>query len=158
MSETSVARSDVLSWYLSAHSTDVSASNETACPVLSPFSCSIGGEYPLSATISSEAASTKDRGKNVSLVFAMQGWGNLTAGALGWALLKGCQHLDVDRYTIVWRTMLAFGGLPGLLTVYFRYQMEESKIFSKSVQGIEDDDQGGGSVNGGGRGQALLGD
>jgi len=100
---------------------------------LCPYShCRIGGEYPLSATISSESAKTESRGATVGLVFAMQGWGNFAAGLLGWALVKGLQHQD-HNYEIAWRTMLAFGGLPGLLTVYFRYQMEESKIFAKHV-------------------------
>jgi PHS family inorganic phosphate transporter-like MFS transporter len=36
----------------------------------------IGGDYPLSATISSEFASTHIRGRMMSAVFASQGWGN----------------------------------------------------------------------------------
>jgi len=36
----------------------------------------IGGDYPLSAVISSEFASTKIRGRMMTAVFANQGWGN----------------------------------------------------------------------------------
>ena len=36
----------------------------------------IGGDYPLSAVISSEFASTKIRGRMMTAVFASQGWGN----------------------------------------------------------------------------------
>jgi len=36
----------------------------------------IGGDYPLSAVISSEFASTKIRGRMMTAVFAAQGWGN----------------------------------------------------------------------------------
>ena len=39
----------------------------------------IGGDYPLSAVISSEFASTKIRGRMMTAVFANQGWGQLTA-------------------------------------------------------------------------------
>jgi len=36
----------------------------------------IGGDYPLSAVISSEFAATKIRGRMMTAVFAAQGWGN----------------------------------------------------------------------------------
>ena len=36
----------------------------------------VGGDYPLSAVISSEFASTKIRGRMMTAVFAAQGWGN----------------------------------------------------------------------------------
>lgn len=36
----------------------------------------IGGDYPLSAVISSEFASTRIRGRIMTAVFASQGWGN----------------------------------------------------------------------------------
>ena len=36
----------------------------------------VGGDYPLSAVISSEFASTKIRGRMMTAVFASQGWGN----------------------------------------------------------------------------------
>ena len=37
----------------------------------------VGGDYPLSAVISSEFASTGTRGRLMTLVFTAQGWGNL---------------------------------------------------------------------------------
>jgi PHS family inorganic phosphate transporter-like MFS transporter len=37
----------------------------------------IGGDYPLSAVISSEFASTRIRGRLMTAVFAAQGWGQL---------------------------------------------------------------------------------
>jgi len=36
----------------------------------------IGGDYPLSAVISSEFAATRSRGRLMTAVFAAQGWGN----------------------------------------------------------------------------------
>lgn len=35
----------------------------------------IGGDYPLSAIISSEFAATRSRGRLMTAVFASQGWG-----------------------------------------------------------------------------------
>jgi len=37
----------------------------------------VGGDYPLSAVISSEFASTRSRGRLMTAVFAFQGWGQL---------------------------------------------------------------------------------
>jgi PHS family inorganic phosphate transporter-like MFS transporter len=37
----------------------------------------IGGDYPLSAVISSEFAATRSRGRLMTAVFASQGWGYL---------------------------------------------------------------------------------
>jgi len=39
----------------------------------------VGGVYPLSATIATECSSDKDRGRNASLVFSMQGVANFCA-------------------------------------------------------------------------------
>jgi len=38
----------------------------------------IGGDYPLSAVISSEFASTRIRGRLMNAVFAFQGWGQFS--------------------------------------------------------------------------------
>lgn len=42
----------------------------------------IGGDYPLSAVISSEFAATRSRGRLMTAVFASQGWGYLGKRAL----------------------------------------------------------------------------
>ena len=38
----------------------------------------IGGDYPLSAVISSEFAATRTRGRMMTAVFSFQGWGNFS--------------------------------------------------------------------------------
>ena len=47
----------------------------------------IGGDYPLSAVISSEFASTASRGRLMTAVFAFQGWGNLGSSVLYFSTL-----------------------------------------------------------------------
>jgi PHS family inorganic phosphate transporter-like MFS transporter len=42
----------------------------------------IGGDYPLSAVISSEFAATRIRGRMMTAVFAAQGWGNFSMSFL----------------------------------------------------------------------------
>ncbi len=39
----------------------------------------VGGDYPLSAVITSEFASTRIRGRLMTAVFTAQGWGNFGA-------------------------------------------------------------------------------
>ena len=46
----------------------------------------IGGDYPLSAVISSEFAATHIRGRLMTAVFANQGWGQFCAYCVNCAL------------------------------------------------------------------------
>lgn len=90
----------------------------------------VGGEYPLSATISAESNNTKQRGTAVASVFSMQGVGNLLASVVMICCLRSSLPLDV-----VWRIALGIGALPGLCTVYWRYRMEESHHFTAITSG-----------------------
>ena len=88
----------------------------------------VGGEYPLSATVSSEASvATAGRGRRVSLVFSMQGVGLVLAPAVILILLKA---LPSSSYALTWRLALALGGFPGLCMLYFRFRMKETAAFS----------------------------
>jgi PHS family inorganic phosphate transporter-like MFS transporter len=93
----------------------------------------IGGEYPLSATVTSEKAGNKEsRGRSIAFVFSMQGIGNVAACLLMFAFLKTSLALD-----IAWRLSLALGALPGLLTIYWRYKMEETHHFKHAQRSEE---------------------
>ncbi len=56
----------------------------------------IGGDYPLSAVIVSEFASTRSRGRLMTAVFASQGWGYLgkllSPHSHGFPLIAGSFH------------------------------------------------------------------
>lgn len=90
----------------------------------------VGGEYPLSATISAETSSLQNRGKNTALVFSMQGVGSTLATVMGFAFYSALPN----RLDIVWRLALAFGAVPGLCMIYFRVRMEETSRFVASKQ------------------------
>lgn len=65
----------------------------------------IGGDYPLSAVITSEFATTKTRGAMISAVFAMQGFGILTACIITLiflAIFKEAIIANQDNLDIVW--------------------------------------------------------
>jgi len=84
----------------------------------------VGGVYPLAATISAESARNERRGRNVSLVFSMQGIGTLLVPLLGTIILKlsGAPDQRAEKVmpNISWRLILGLGALPGVLLMPFR--------------------------------------
>ncbi len=89
----------------------------------------VGGDYPISSTIMSEYSSSKHRGKLVSMVFAMQGFG-LVSGAL-----VGLASIYILPLADSWRLMLAFGAIPAIYVVYLRRKLMETPRFSLQVEG-----------------------
>ncbi|KAG0452682.1 hypothetical protein HPP92_025346 [Vanilla planifolia] len=102
----------------------------------------IGGDYPLSATIMSEYANKKTRGSFIAAVFAMQGFGNLTAGIVSLIIAAGFKskyHDDdhvgstVPEADYVWRIVLMLGAVPAVLTYYWRMKMPETARYTALV-------------------------
>jgi PHS family inorganic phosphate transporter-like MFS transporter len=90
----------------------------------------IGGDYPLSATLMSEYANRKDRGKLVTMVFSMQGLGLIVGPLVAIILLLfGVNH------DLAWRIMLALGAVPALGTFYLRRRIAETPRFALAMQG-----------------------
>ncbi|HEY4386253.1 MAG TPA: MFS transporter [Ktedonobacteraceae bacterium] len=90
----------------------------------------IGGDYPLSATLMSEYANRKDRGKLITMVFSMQGLGLVLGPVIAIVLLiSGLDH------NLAWRIMLALGAVPALATFYLRRQIAETPRFALMMQG-----------------------
>lgn len=75
----------------------------------------IGGDYPVSATIMSEYAGKRSRGKLVTLVFTMQAAGLIIGPLLAVALLSSSLSHD-----LAWRILLAVGAIPALAVFYAR--------------------------------------
>jgi MFS transporter, PHS family, inorganic phosphate transporter len=90
----------------------------------------IGGDYPLSATLMSEYANRRDRGKLITMVFSMQGLGLIVGPLVAIILLaSGINH------DLTWRIMLGLGAVPALATFYLRRQIAETPRFALSMQG-----------------------
>ena len=85
----------------------------------------IGGDYPLSATLMSEYANRKDRGKLITMVFSMQGLGLIVGPLVAIVLLSSGISQD-----LTWRLMLGFGAIPALGTFYLRRQIAETPRFA----------------------------
>ncbi|KAK1309126.1 putative inorganic phosphate transporter 1-5 [Acorus calamus] len=106
----------------------------------------IGGDYPLSATIMSEYANKKTRGAFIAAVFAMQGFGILTAGVVGIIVSAGFKHKypapsyaqnpvgsTVSQADYIWRIILMFGAVPAAMTYYWRMKMPETARYTALV-------------------------
>ncbi|KAM5544529.1 hypothetical protein V8D89_001427 [Ganoderma adspersum] len=101
----------------------------------------IGGDYPLSAVISSEFASTHIRGRMMTAVFANQGWGQFTAALIGFIIVAAYKdsiltedpsvNAKVDQ---MWRILIGLGCVPGAIALYFRLTIPETPRFTMDVE------------------------
>ncbi len=117
----------------------------------------IGGDYPLSAVITSEFASTRIRGRLMTVVFTAQGWGNLGAiysyvmwqlvilnlfahaaaslvaliviGAYKDSIVAG----NIDKVDYCWRILIGLGCVPGAIALYFRLTIPETPRFTMDI-------------------------
>lgn len=88
----------------------------------------VGGEYPLSATVTAEAAEDPhNRGRMLALVISMQGFGMLLSSVVALIALSAKAHLEV-----LWRLLLAFGAVPSIVAFGFRWKLHESAVFEQS--------------------------
>ncbi|KAG0043682.1 Inorganic phosphate transporter pho84 [Gryganskiella cystojenkinii] len=97
----------------------------------------IGGDYPLSAVITSEFATTDRRGAMMAAVFAMQGFGYLTTGIVAVILLAAFKEAilaDAGALDYVWRILVGFGCLPALVAVYFRLTIPETPRYVLDIE------------------------
>lgn len=98
----------------------------------------IGGDYPMSAVMTSEFATVNRRGFMIASVFAMQGVGILFASVLTVVLLlifKTHIERDVNHLDTVWRLCIAMGAVPSIFTLYYRITFPESPRYAMDVQG-----------------------
>jgi len=98
----------------------------------------IGGDYPLSAVITSEYATVNTRGRMMGAVFAMQGIGQLTAAIVALIVLacfKGAINHDPLNVDYVWRLCVGLGCVPAVLGAYARSKLPESPRFTAQVMG-----------------------
>ena len=120
----------------------------------------IGGDYPLSAVISSEFASTKIRGRMMTAVFASQGWGNfgtypshniqyisflthfLAAALVSFIVVAAYKDTisnspsvtDLHGVDTVWRLLIGLGCVPGTIALYFRLTIPETPRFTMDIE------------------------
>jgi len=101
----------------------------------------IGGDYPLSAVISSEFSSTKIRGRLMTAVFSAQGWGNFTAAIVALVIVTAFKgKVEHDSPTvfahidIMWRLLIGIGCIPACFALYFRLTIPETPRFTMDIE------------------------
>lgn len=88
----------------------------------------IGGDYPVSATIMTEYANRRGRGRQVAVMFSSYTFGQITALIIAMTLLSAGVNHD-----LAWRLMLGLGALPALVVLWNRRRMPESPRFTEAV-------------------------
>jgi PHS family inorganic phosphate transporter-like MFS transporter len=130
---------------------------------LSQVGLGVGGDYPLSATIASEFAPTRHRGRMMTAVFSAQGWGTLGDSFLHLSPLvlirlsaasivatiitiayKGRISEDFPNPSTstsplndvdrMWRLFLGLGCIPGTIALYFRLTIPETPRFTMDIE------------------------
>lgn len=124
------------------------------------FVCGIGcgGVYPLAASLSSESLQSSSsrsslagsgyQGQSLSpqekvralkmlaITFSLQGVGFVTVPIVALVLLMICGE---DRLDYVWRFILGFGSLPGIILLYLRWKSSRRDRFNHEHEHGEDD-------------------
>ncbi|KAI1783777.1 major facilitator superfamily domain-containing protein [Ganoderma leucocontextum] len=102
----------------------------------------IGGDYPISAVISSEFSSVYIRGRVMTAVFANQGWGQLSATLLSFVIIAAYKHsfLHDPPSTVlqsldqIWRLIIGLGCVPAAIAIYFRLTIPETPRFTMDIE------------------------
>lgn len=90
----------------------------------------IGGDYPVSATIMTEYASRRSRGRQVAMMFSSYTFGQIAALIIAMTLLAAGVNGN-----LAWRLMLGLGAIPALAVLYNRRRMPESPRYTAAVAG-----------------------
>ncbi|CAN3476018.1 inorganic phosphate transporter Pho84p [Diutina catenulata] len=111
----------------------------------------IGGDYPLSSIISSEFSTTKWRGAIMAAVFSNQGLGQVLAGIVAIVCVAGYKNsigVDTTADTCgadckkaidqMWRVLVGFGCVPGMIALYYRLTISESPRYALDVNEHDD--------------------
>ncbi|CAL1716622.1 unnamed protein product [Somion occarium] len=91
----------------------------------------IGGDYPLSAIITSEFAPSHIRGRLMAVVFSTQGLGQLTGTIV--ALIVIASYEKSQNLDSAWRLLIGLGCVPGVAALYFRFTIPETPRFTMDI-------------------------
>jgi MFS family permease len=106
----------------------------------------LGAEYPLSAIITAEWASTQSRATMLAAVFLMQPLGQLAAYAINLGVLMGYSRshglltTETDRdktipvLDAVWRIVIGVGAIPALFAIILRFTIPETPRYVLEIE------------------------
>lgn len=91
----------------------------------------VGGDYPMSATVTSDRANLRKRGTMLTYIFSMQGWGSFFGSLATIIVLAIYRHTIEDDGKLskvdgVWRIVVGISLIPAFGTLYQRLTLGES--------------------------------
>ncbi|KAF9255564.1 MFS general substrate transporter [Marasmius fiardii PR-910] len=97
----------------------------------------VGGDYPMSASVTSDRANLRKRGTMLAYIFSNQGWGSFVGSLATIIVLECYRHvMNVEGKTSkvdgIWRIVVGISLIPAFATLYQRLTMPESKRFEAS--------------------------
>ncbi|KAJ7628959.1 major facilitator superfamily domain-containing protein [Roridomyces roridus] len=97
----------------------------------------VGGDYPMSSSVTSDRASLRKRGTMLAYVFANQGWGSLVGSLVTLVTLAAYKHAMNDegktsKVDGVWRIVVGISLIPAFGTLYQRLTLPEAKRYEES--------------------------
>jgi MFS family permease len=101
----------------------------------------LGGEYPLSAAITSETAKPEERARALATVFSMQGFGIICCSLV--LIIATHTITSVDSQ---WRFALAMGAVPMIISIYFRWKMIDTEWKTQSTEPVPSTQESDSSV------------
>ncbi|CAK5268011.1 unnamed protein product [Mycena citricolor] len=99
----------------------------------------VGGDYPMSASVTTDRAVLRKRGTLLAYIFANQGWGSLF-GSVAFIVTLACyKHVMLDegktsKVDGVWRIVVGISLIPAFGTLYQRLTLPESTRYVESQQ------------------------
>lgn len=105
----------------------------------------VGGDYPMSASITSDRANIRKRGTLLAYIFANQGWGSLAGSLITIIVLAAYKPVmntkgETSKVDGVWRIIVGISLIPAFGTLYQRLTLPESTRFIESQKQPENDD------------------
>ncbi|ORY32259.1 inorganic phosphate transporter [Naematelia encephala] len=101
----------------------------------------IGGDYPLSAVITSEFAARRIRGRMMTAVFSSQGWGNFASAIVSIVVVSAFKNQirtqpvsDWQSVDQCWRLIIGLGCVPGAIALYFRLTIPETPRYTMDIE------------------------
>ncbi|KAH8101357.1 phosphate transporter [Phellopilus nigrolimitatus] len=93
----------------------------------------VGGDYPMSASVSTDRAVLRKRGTMLSYIFANQGWGSFVGSIVTMVVLACYKHVmqegKTSRVDGVWRIIIGLSLVPAFATLYQRLTLPEARRF-----------------------------
>ncbi|PPQ74721.1 hypothetical protein CVT24_003917 [Panaeolus cyanescens] len=122
----------------------------------------VGGDYPMSASITSDRSNIRKRGTMLSYIFSNQGWGSLVGSLVTIIVLlaykpamegrgetskvDGAAESDASFFCTVWRIIIGVSLVPAFGTLYQRLTLPESTRF-KASQALVHQEAGHGAAS-----------